>query len=456
MSLECAHCGTRVDDNATRCPKCLRTALLSVASAPKALTRKQKLTYAAIGCATVLSLGAMGITVASYRARPTTGGTAAVNVPGALEPLVDSPELSPLITRLRREQSPTARARLAITEVKNRRRAHLADEDSPVPPPRSPTLVWRLLPSAQGVVTELDLARLVATLLRGAGDPAEVVERTGPLREGEPTTMAPWLGAYMVRTGEQLVDLDAGTVLPASEFRHTVLSPTELGGAIAAQAAVEAAGVSGMNDRALEWARSAVEAWTNSPTPLAARAHTWLLVGASSGLDLADQDLRAAIALRDDGPLHFARARVLLARSDIMGAALESRRAASMARDWGTANLAVRAFSTVLSRLDAGTLTDLGCPGLERSRAPWTDDAYALCSSTADSVTRNSAAQRLIEHSHAPLRLAWAAHTLRTDSLTALRSRLSAPMLRETSRWMSLLGDADLASELLTSPDGGP
>ncbi|MEZ4408262.1 MAG: zinc ribbon domain-containing protein [Polyangiales bacterium] len=448
MALECAHCGARADDDARRCPKCLRSTLVAV-DAPKPRAPRRRVV--ALIAAGVVVAGGVGAGVVALRSRPPA--PPAVTAPAAAEPLAASEELRPLVERLRREGSPAARARVAADEVQRRRRARVAGEDDPPPPPRSPTLVWRMLPSPEATVAELDLARLVATLLRGAGDDAAVVERTGPTRAGEATAPASWLGAYMVRSGEQLVDVSAGNVVPASEFRHRAMSPTELGGAIAAQSAVEAASASGMGDRALEWANNAVEVWTTSPTPLAARARAWLAVGASSGLDLADQDLRAAIALRDDAPLHLERARVLLAKRDLAGAARESRRAATLAPTWGSAALATLALAPVIERLDAGAAS--GCAGLQSARAPWTDDAYALCADGVDAATREAAARRLLARSRDPLRLAWAARAIRPAPLAELRAKLTGPDRREAAQWLVLLGDPESAAALLSTPDGG-
>lgn len=375
--------------------------------------------------------------------------------PQANDPLVAGAELQEVVARVRAERDPVARARRAAELVHQRRQAAVVGEGEGVPAPRSPELVWRALQSATERVTSLDLARLVATLLRAAGDPmVTVAERTAPARSDEPVDPTGMLGSFVVRAGDHVVEVVDGALTAQGSVAHEALDPAALAGAISAQSALELATNRGPRDRALQYAGAAVEAWGASPTPLLARARVWIEVGGSSGLDLADSDLRSAIALRDDPAAHLARARVLLATDRLTEAATESLRAARMAPAWGTAGLAMLALRPVLERLDASAPD--GCDGLRRGRARWTDDAYALCAAGVPDDARRAAATRLLAGSDDPLRVAWAVRTLGADAARSVHDRLRVGPQRETARWLMLLGRGELAARVLGDVDGGP
>ncbi len=362
--------------------------------------------------------------------------------------------LGEVVARVRAERDPVSRARRAAELVHQRRRARVTGEGEEVPPPRSAELVWGVLPSERERVSSLDLARLVAALLRAAGDAGvTVAERTAPARADEPVDPTGMLGSFVVRAGEHVVEVTEGTLTAQASVGHQSLDNASLAGAIAAQSALELATNRGPRDRAQQYASAAVDAWTTSPTPLMARARVWIEVGGSSGLDLADADLRAAIALRDDPAAHLARARVLLAMDRLAEAATESLRAARMAPAWGSAALAMIALGPVLSRLDASAPS--GCDGLRRGRAPWTDDAYALCAPDVAAEARRAAATRLVAGSDDPLRAAYGVATLGDGAAGELHDRLRVGPRREAARWLLLLGHAELAARVMGDADAG-
>lgn len=450
MALECAHCGTRCDDGSPRCPRCLRaTHLAPVEAAPP---RRAPVRVAALAGA--LALAAAGGAVVALRRTPAPDAprVPAAVAPAATDPLaVETPALRAVVERLRAERDATARARMAAVEVHQRRVAPVADDDEDAPPPRAPDLLWRVLPSQRERVTELDLARLVAALLRAAGDTtAAVAERTAPPRIDEPLDPSASRGAFVAVSGEHVVEVTQGTLVGAASVRHTALTAAELAGAISSQAALELAASGAARDRAVQYASAAVEAWTDSPAPLAARAKVWALAGS---LPLAESDLRAAIAMRDDGALQLALARVRLLDGDVVGAARASVRAAALSPAWGAAAVALLALRPVNEQLDAGAPD--ACSLLRQARAPWTDDAYALCSPDVADDVRGAAARRLFEASRDPLRVAFAASMLGADAGPALRAKVAPHARREAIAWLSLLGRPELAAALREAPDAG-
>jgi hypothetical protein len=427
---------------------------MPVTEAPAPRSHRARVAVAVVALLLVVGGGGAWHTLRSRRALDRVRPIPTEVPPQANDPLVAGAELQEAVARVRAEHDPVARARRAAELVHQRRQAAVVGEGEAVPPPRSPDLVWRVLPSAQERVSSLDLARLVATLLRAAGDASvTVAERTAPARSDEPVDPTGMLGSFVVRAGDHVVEVADGALTAQGSVAHRSLDSAALAGAIAAQSALELATSRGPRDRALAYASAAVDAWGSSPTPLLARARVWIEVGGSSGLDLADSDLRAAIALRDDPAAHLARARVLLAMDRLAEAATESLRAARMAPAWGTAGLAMIALRPVLERLDASAPG--GCDGLRRARAPWTDDAYALCAPDVADDTRRSSATRLLAGSDDPLRAAWAVRTLGPDAARSLHDRLRSGPQREAARWLVLLGRGELAALVLGDVDGG-
>lgn len=445
MALECAHCGNRCDDGATRCPKCLRTThLVPVATPPP-----RRSPWPAVGVA-LGALALAGGAAAFFLRRPPAPPPLPINAPAsASDPLAAGEELAPLVARARAEREPVARARLVAAEVHRRRAAALAGDDEPTPPPRAPSLLWRVLPDARERVTELDLARLIAAALHAAGDPAAVAERTAPPRPDDALDPTGARGSYVVTAGDHVVEPALGTLVGRGDVRHRPLAERALVGAVSAQAALELADAGADPARAIEYANAAVEAWPDSPHPLAARARVWRAAGASGGLDSALNDLRAAVAVRDDAALHLLLARVALVRDDLAGAVAAASRAATLAPGWGTASAALLALHDVAIRLDAGAPN--GCARLRTARAPWTDDAYALCAPDVAADVRTAAARRLLDASRDPLRVALAASALPAGPVATLTARVAPHERRELAAWLLLLGRGDL----LAPGDGG-
>ena len=108
MALECAHCGTRCEDGATRCPKCLRTThLLPVAAAPPPRS-KGPLVAAVLGSALVVT----GVAFVVSRRPPAPPALPAHTPAAANDPLaVTGDDLAPLVARARAERDAVARAR---------------------------------------------------------------------------------------------------------------------------------------------------------------------------------------------------------------------------------------------------------------------------------------------------------------------------------------------------------
>lgn len=327
MALECTQCGHRCDDDATRCPKCLRTQLLAVADAPPP---SKKMPAAVLA---IFALAGLTATFAVLHSRDRPAASSGPALPqgapaSAQDPLAAGPELAPLVARLRGIPDATARARAAGEAVTQRRRAGLLGEDEVIPPPRAPDLVWRLLPSATERFTELDLARLVTAVLRAAGDPeARVAERLAGSRPDVPADPTGSLGSYGVKVGAHLLDVATGTLLAASDAPHHALDDAMVSAAVSSQSGIELATTGGGRDRAVQYATAAVQASRDAPTALAARARVWIEAGGSGGINLAEADLQAAVSQRDDPALQLLRARVLLLGGRVGEAALAASRA---------------------------------------------------------------------------------------------------------------------------------
>jgi hypothetical protein len=453
MALECAHCGHRADDGATRCPKCLRSQLLTVPETPAA---KRRGPPAAVLAIFVVSGLTATLAVLNSRNRALVGDAGVPVVPGAhadaRDTLVAGPELVPLVAQIRAQRDPAARLRAAGQAVAQRRQAALFAEDDVIPPPRAPDLVWRLLPAARERFTELDLARLITAALRVGGEPsATVVERLAASRPDVPADPTGSLGSYAVKVGEHVLDVATATVLPAAEAPHRPLDDAALGAAVSSQAALEMATAGGGRDRAVELASAAVQLSHDAPIALAARARVWIEAGGSGGLALAEADLQAAASQRDDAGLHLARTRLLLVQGRVDEAATATVRAARRAPAWGTAALAALALRDVITATDGGALD--GCAMLRAARAPWTDDAYALCAPGTDASVRTAAAQRLLDTSRDPLRVAWSAAALTSPS--GLRDRVRPSQRGELARWLLLLRRPELAAAVVDAPDAG-
>jgi hypothetical protein len=450
MALECAHCGTRSDDGTTRCPRCLRTthlvAIESEVKPPRPLSR-----WIVGGVAALALAVAAGMIVRSRTHRAVALPPPEVAPMGQSPLRVESPELRAVAERIRQEHDATARARMAAEMVHQRRTAAVVTDEGDVSPPRGPDLLWRLLPSRTEHVTELDLARLITALLQSAGDTTvHVAERSMSARPDEPMDASGVLGSYVVVSGEHVIEPTQGTLVSVSTVRHHVLTAVALAGAVSAQAALELAIGGAGKERALQYANAAVTAWPESSVPLAARARVWLLTGGTSGQTLAENDLRAAVSLRDDAALHMLLARLSIARDDLRSAVSEVKRAATMAPAWGVPAVALLALRSVLVALDAGTVD--ACAALRSARAPWTDDAYALCDTGSSETVRMTAARRMLETHSDALRLAYASSVIGNADVILRKTRPFER--REAATWLTLFGHPDLAAALLDTDAG--
>lgn len=393
----------------------------------------------------VLSLGSFG----GWRLLSRPDVPSVPEVPVAARALEGGAALAPWVERVRQTPSGSARARTLVELIQGRRRASVVIEGDAIPAPRSPDRLFAVIAVEGERVTELDLARLAVAVLRDAGErQAMVVERTAARRPDEPVDPTAAVGGFMARVGDDVLDVARGTLVPVAQIAHRPLSEGELNGAIAAQAACESA-ESGVRDRAVEYANAAVQSWPTSPVPWMARAHVWRLVGASSGASLAEQDLRAAIALREDASADLARARVMVTDQRYADAAFAARRALTLAPGWGPAALAVLALAHVAQPADAGSLD--GCAALRNARTPWTDDAFALCSEGTPDRVRAQAADRLLASATDPLRVAFAAAHGASNFLP--RVRISER--REAAAWLALLGHPELARPWIDPGDAG-
>jgi len=382
---------------------------------------------------------------------PATVALAAVDQ--GVDPLALGEGLGPLVARVSAAPAGSPRGRAVLEALTAQRQAVVVDDVGEVPPPRAPGLLWRVLPDRTARVTELDLARLVTGVLRAAGESgATVALRLRARRPDEPADPTASLGLWSVRLGDQVLDPAAGLAVGAREAPTVALTDTQLRAAVAAQSALEVAATPGGRAQSLALANAAVEAWPDGAMPLAARARVWQWVGGSSGLDLADADLRAAIAMHDDAGLHLSRARVLLGQRRIAEAAQEARRAAAMSPGWGEAAVAQIAFAPVYARLDAAA--PAGCDALRAARARWTDDATVLCTTGTDDTARRAAATRLVADRADPLLLAYAAPFLGDDAAAQLRRRVPVAGRREIAAWLGLFGAHGLAMQLVDEDAG--
>lgn len=456
MALECAHCGARADEGTTRCPQCLRsTGLVQIPAQPTRRPRRGALLVGvAVSLATALTAGG----VLALRAQRHRGSDALLtrlrSVSGAdLAPVLEvGAECAPLVTLVRGAGDDLARARAVMDAVSREmsasgaRRALTSDE---APPARSPDAIYRALRTREGRVTDLDLARLEAAVLRASGTRATVAERGAAPREDEPADPSGVFGSYVVLVGDYAVDVASAELVPARDTRPRPLDERALRGAMLAQSALAEAALGGRRDRALSLADAAVEAWPEGAVPLATRAVVTLAVGSSSGLALAERDLSAAIALRDEAPLHLMRARLLLTHPGLGAGSVETEVNAAFrrARAWGPAALALVALGT--QGPDAGD----PCAPLGPPREEWTDDALVICRRASQPEEQvRAAALRLMASSRDPLRVAYAA----LGGAPGASARVSAQEREELARWLLILGRADLAAEVLGRPDAGP
>ncbi|MBL8601527.1 MAG: hypothetical protein JNK72_06350 [Myxococcales bacterium] len=361
-----------------------------------------------------------------------------------------SPEAAALT---RAASTPSARLRVLGERLQARRRARWVSGGDGVPPPRSPAQVWEALARPETAVTELEVARLAAALLRGCGDSAEVALRERPRRREHSRSDVAALGSWLVRSGDQLLDLGSMMVLGASAVPHTVLNSVQLAAALDAAAAIEVSTAAEGRAAALGRAESAVNGWRDGWLPLAARATVWVNVGASSGLDHAARDLSAAIALSDDAGLHLARARVLLGQRRLVEVAFETQRALQMAPGFTEAAMASMLLHRVYAQLDGGAPS--GCEALHLAHQPTADLASVLCAEGQSEASRAQAATQLVARSTDPLVLAYAGRALGPSAAPTLRQKTTlAAARRELVGWLEAAGESALLAALVPQ-DGG-
>jgi hypothetical protein len=176
------------------------------------------------------------------------------------------------------------------------------------------------------------------------------------------------------------------------------------------------------------------------------RARVNQLLGGPGAAEIARQNLDAALAIRDDAPIHLLRARDALVSGALTSTLSEVRNALRLAPHWGDAAVA---FAIVGSRApDAGDR----CEPLAGSHEPWAPDALRLCREGASpDPSLTAAAQRLSDTSRDPIRLALAA----SGGATGTLARVLAADRAELAAWLLLVGRPDLAEQALGTPDAG-
>ncbi|MEI8254807.1 MAG: hypothetical protein WCJ30_03960, partial [Deltaproteobacteria bacterium] len=320
----------------------------------------------------------------------------------------------------------------------------LVDDPHDAPASRAIDDVIRALATADGRVTSLDIARLVAGLLRAAGTRARVAEITAGMRPGEPADPSAMLGRYVALVGDTAVDTAGHTLLPARELHAVAIDDGAVRGAMLAQSALNAAYGGAQHDRVLGLADGAVAAWRDGVVPLAVRAEAWRIAGSTGGLSLADQDLASAIAMRDEAPLHVLRARfaLLAGRGDLAGTEIR----AALARSRGFGPAALAAAIAGIEAVDGGDR----CRALHESGDPWTPFAWTVCrgDAPAGAISITDAARQLATTSTDPMQLAYAA----AAGAEGVFARVRGTDRDELAAWLSALGRSDLARDAGGSP----
>ena len=453
MALECAHCGTRVADGAVRCPQCLRgTGLVEIAAAP---VRKpgSNAKLAMGGLVALVVLGAVGSLVALRfpRGSPTPDTSAlarslhlGAEVPDAF---ATGSASAPWVSQVRGSNGDLVRARRALDLVTAAlSHAHLVDDAHDAPASRSIDDIVGALASADGRVTSLDLARVIAAVLRETGTHAVVGEQIAAVRAGEAVDPSGVLGRYAAMVGDTAIDVYGRTLLGARDLHVRALDDRSVTGAMLAQSALNAGYTGAPHDRLLALADGAVAAWRDGVVPLAVRAEAWRIAGASGGLALADQDLASALALRDEAPLHVMRARFALmgGRGDV--AATEIRAALTRSRSYGLAALAGAIANT--EAVDGGDR----CSALHDSGDSWAPLAWVICrGGVPNAPSVSDAARQLAAAGTDPMTLAYAA----AAGADGVFARVHSYDRDELAVWLQALGRPDLADIAAGRVDAG-
>jgi hypothetical protein len=364
------------------------------------------------------------------------------------DPFATGPQLASWVAAVREPRDSLARARVALDRITTSMQAsgaHLVvdtDGTGGIPRARPLDAIGAALTSRDGRVTTLDLARLETGVLRAAGADASMAEQTRSLRPDEPADPTGLLGRYAVVVGDHAVDVAAGTIVSSRDIGPRAIDDASVAGAMLAQSAL--ADVLDGRDRsaAVVLADQAVQQWPDGAVPLATRARVNQVLGGPGAAAIARQDLDAALALRDEAPVHLLRARDALVAGRAETTIAEVQNALRRAPHWGEAALA---FAIVAPHVpDAGDR----CSALASARDEWAADAVLICHGDA---TASAAAERLAGITRDPIRLAFAA----AAGATAASSRVLAADRTELAAWLLLLGRADLASQLLAAPDAG-
>jgi hypothetical protein len=389
--------------------------------------------------------GALWTLRAHHRGTSPEDSRPAVDANDAPPPYDSPPAIAEWVTHARSATDPLARVRVALDDVAgafHAANATLVTEGYDTPPTRSIEQIAAAVRSPGARVTSLDLARLVASIVRGAGSELTISEQTRALRPDEPVDPSAVLGGYTIVASGNAADLAGFTMVPARDLDPRVMDEHATLGAMLGQSAVSRA-VTG--DRsAARLAESAVRQWPDGWVPLAARAFVFRVVGASGGLQLALQDVSAATAARDSAPLHLLAARVAIAAGELARVPAEVRRARQLAPHWGPA--AVAWIAVEGRNPDAGN----PCEALASARDDWSSDAVLVCQHRMDAVPDpvvRTAAERLMRNTHDPLRLALAT----IGGAEGAAARVLASERTELAGWLALLGRPDLAAQLMNA-----
>ncbi|MDP3279013.1 MAG: hypothetical protein Q8Q09_27720 [Deltaproteobacteria bacterium] len=462
MALECSYCQAQTDDEAIRCPACLRTTgLMEVRESKRTpLSKREKrvrvlITFAIIAAAAVVvfSVTKLRASRSATTARDSHEGrtSTVADVPA---PLAEAPSLAALAPQTLPSGS-LARARAIFDALASRIRTanhHVVVTPDQVGPSRETQALGVALASAGARFSSLDLARALSVACRSRGLAVTFAQRTRSVRGDVPPDPTGVLGRYVVVVAGHALDLVDGTVVAVSDALPRAMTAEAISGAMMVQSAHASAALNPASNgaAALALVDSAVRAWPDGAVPLAARAQ---LQRASLGGSVHEgvvQDLAAAVAASGDDPaVLMLQARAAVAQGNAGLARNAVRRALLRARAWGDVALASSfAFET-------GGVGQ-PCDALIDARESWTDDALLACRiamTTAAAVAPEAgieAARRLSADSRDPLRAALASAALGSVVAHAEAQR------QELAGWLTMGRRPELAERVMHPEDAGP
>lgn len=463
MMLECSHCGQRAPEGTERCPNCLRaTGWIEVAELPKGPTRKKLISIAAgvVAIGTVVGGGVLAFTKYKQQQRASVQAGTSTEQGGQGEQEVPAPFESGAAVRALAAQcnapTPLAKARQALDAIRSKITATshgITESVYTVPAVRTTDAIAQAVQGPRSAFSSLDLARLLAAVLREAQVPFTFARRTTGTRPNIAPDPTGLMGRYVVIVENIALDPTDGQAIARSEARPVALEVGAVTGAMLVQAAL-AAEHTDQHPRALVLIRRAVDQWGDGGIPHATRAFLTRSSGGDPQEVMRDLDT-AVVATNDDPGIHLFRAHTAVAFGDPTLARTSAQLAFNRARGWGDAALAAALTYTPAPASDAGIVDRGRCERFLDARETWTDDALTACpalSSDAPATeTQMAAAQRVGSGANDPMRVAFAMAVRRSSAGFTVNSANR----REIVGWLLLAGAPQVAQELMRDPDGG-